>query len=199
MNEDYNINVMEAFFKGKLDNKILHKPKIIEIGYGKGIGYMHGTYSQYINRLSKQTAKGNGFIYIGKSINAEKEPISPDKDIFSIPETTDTFFIGDIPKILIMFYDMLNDTIIKLTWKDSNNDIILEQYYEIPSAHSMGYDWWNSYGVYFVGPEKLDEGNYKIEITSTSFGVEDKKKILNRSLKFTVIERPENNDNITKK
>ena len=83
---------------------------------------------------------------------------------------------------------------LKVIWKDSNDDTILEQYYNIPAAHSMNYDWWGSYGILFIGPEDLDEGNYMVEIISEEiisreYTISDKKdniKTFSASLEFSV-------------
>ena len=150
-------NTMKAFFEGRVRNNI-PESKLVELGHGKGIGHIHGSYNQYIKELSEQRIKGNGAISIGKSVI--------EKDVFSIPDPTDKFSVGDIPHILIMYDNIINDISLKVVWKDSNDDTILEQYYNLPSAHSMNYDWWKSYGILFIGPEDLDEGNYMVEITS---------------------------------
>lgn len=195
MTYDYkNANVMEALFSNKLDlSDISSKYKMVELGHGVGIGHIDGSYSQYIKALSEHAGKGNGIVYIGKSIEIDKDVLSDksekhknNKNKLFIQDPTDKFSPGDIPKILIMFYNILNQTNIKVLWKDSNNDIILEQYYEIPSAHSLNYDWWDQYTLYFIGPENLEEGNYKIDITSTTLGVEDKIITLTTSLEFFV-------------
>jgi hypothetical protein len=151
------INVMKAFFEGRVKNEI-PKHKVVELGHGKGIGHVQSSYNQYIKALSEQRIKGNGFISIGKSVI--------EKDIFSMPNPTDEFVIGDVPKLLITYGNIINDILLKVAWKDSNDDIILEEYYEIPSAYSMGNSWWDSYGVLFIGPEELEEGDYKVEIIS---------------------------------
>lgn len=148
---------MKLFFAGKVKIEAAES-KLVELGYGKGIGHKYGSYSQYVKKLSEQVIKGNGIISIGKSVI--------EKDIFSIPDPTDKFVVGDIPKLLIMYGNIINDISLKVMWKDSNNDTILEQYAEAPSAHSMGYYWWDSYGIYFIGPENLEEGDYKVEIIS---------------------------------
>lgn len=153
-------NIMKAFFKGKISINDLSRPtlKKVEIGYGKGIGNKYGTYNRYIEKLSEQITKGNGTIYIGKSII--------DKDTFSISNPTDKFTIGDVPHLLINYNNVIDDIFLKVIWKDSDDTSILEQYYEIPRAYSMGNSWWDYYGIYFIGPEDLEEGNYKVEITS---------------------------------
>lgn len=157
-------NIMKAFFKGKISINDLSRPtlKRVEIGHGKGIGYKYGTYSQYIEKLSEQVTKGNGIIYIGKSVT---ESIK-EKGTFSISNHTDKFTIGDVPHLLINYNNVIDDIFLKVIWKDSDDVSILEQYYEIPRAHSMGNSWWDYYGIYFIGPEDLEEGNYKVEIIS---------------------------------
>ncbi len=176
-------DTMGAFFSGKLKNEITNlkkEPQMVELGHGTGIGHKDGTYSEYVKNLREQASKGNGVIYIGKSINTEKTLSIPEND------QTDTFALGDLPKLLIMFYNVINPVQIKVTWKDSNNESILEQFYEVPSAYGMSYDWWDSYGTYFIGPDDLETGEYKIEITSKEFGIEDKTKVLKTSIKFSV-------------
>ena len=175
-------DIMSAFFSGKLKDEIANlskEPKMVELGHGSGIGHKDGTYSQYIKQLEQQRIKGNGTIYLGKAINTEK-------NILSIQDPTDEFATEDVPKLLIMFNTILNPIQIKVVWKDSDGEQILDQYYEIPSAHSMDYDWWDSYGVYFIGPENLEYGDYRIYITSKEFGIEDKAKVLSTSIEFSV-------------
>lgn len=179
-------NIMNDFFRGKINIEDLPnrpKPKKVELGYGKGIGHAHGSYSQYIKKLGEQAPKGNGIISIGKSII--------EKDTFSISDPTDKFALGDVPHILIMHYNTINPITIKVLWKDSEDEIISEQYYEISGAHSLNYDWWDSYGVYFIGPENLEEGDYEVEIVSTEFGRDDKTRTFAASLDFTVVELSE--------
>ena len=151
-----NTDTMKAFFKGRVRNDI-PEYKLVELGHGRGIGHVHGSYSQYTKKLSEQRTKGNGVISIGKSIK---------EDTFSIPDPTDKFTVRDVPHLLIMYNNIIDDISLKVIWKDSDNDTILEQYYNVPSPYSMGNYWWESYGIYFIGPEDLDEGNYRVEITS---------------------------------
>lgn len=49
-------------------------------------------------------------------------------------------------------------------------------------------DWWDSYSVYFIGPEELEEGDYNIEITSKEFDIEDKIKTLRALVEFSVVD-----------
>ncbi len=182
-------DTMKAFFSGKLNNEIAaREPKTVELGHGVGIGHKDGAYSQYVKALSERTTKGNGAVYLGKAIKEEQLELSTDKNILSIQDPTDEFAIGDVPKLLIMFNTLLNNIRLKVAWKDSDDDIILDQYYDIPTAYSMKYDWWDSYSVYFIGPEDLDEGNYSIEITSKEFGIEDKTKVLSTLVEFSVVD-----------
>lgn len=177
-------NVMEGFFSGKIkidDLSNQPKPKRVELGYGKGIGHRQGTYTQYIKKLGEQSSKGNGIISIGKSV-IEKD------NIFSMPDITDKFVEGDIPYILVMHYNIVNPMIIHVSWKNSEDEEISEQFYEIPAAHSLNYGWWDIYGTYFVGPENLEEGNYKVEIISTEYSRGNKAKTLATSLDFTIAE-----------
>jgi len=55
---------------------------------------------------------------------------------------------------------------VKAIWKDDSNNTILEQYYQIPLPYSMNYSWWDTYSTYFIGPDNLEEGDYKVEISS---------------------------------
>lgn len=179
--ENRETDTMSAFFRGKLTtNTIKSQPKMVELGHGKGVGHTDGSYDQYIKQLYEKSSKGNGLIYIGKTIDKEK---------MSIPDLNDKFKPAEIPKLLIMYYNILNRTHIKVEWKDMDNETILNQYYEIPSAHSMNYDWWDSYGVYFIGPEDLEEGNYKVDITSTELGAGDNRKVLKALINFSVVEQ----------
>jgi hypothetical protein len=142
-NRDYSFDIMENIFSGRIklnsgDSRT--SLKRVELGHGKGVGHANGSYGQYIERLSKQSSKGNGIISIGKSANI-------DKDVPSITDITDKFTVGDVPYILIMYYNIINPMKINVVWKDSEDDTISEQYYEIPSAYSMQYDWWDQYGI----------------------------------------------------
>lgn len=153
-------NIMKSFFSGKIEVKDLGpKYERVEIGHGIGIGHLDGSYSQYVKQLSERSKGGNGIIYLGKAI---KE----DKNTMSVINETEKFDTGDIPKLLVMFYNILNEITLKVEWKDTDNEVILEQYYQIPLAYSMNYNWWDIYSTYFIGPEDLEEGDYKVEITS---------------------------------
>lgn len=187
-NEYENTDIMSAFFKGKIsiDDISGPKSKMVELGKGNGIGHIHGSYSQYIKILRERVPKENGIISIGKSV-IEKD------NIFSMPDITDKFTVGDVPHILIMHYNIINPITVKVLWKNSEDEIISDQYYEICGAHSLNYDWWEQYGTYFIGPENLEEGNYNVEIISTEVGREDIIKNLVASLDFTVAE-PSNKD-----
>ncbi len=180
--DDRHTDIMSAFFNGKLREEITNlskEPKMVELGHGGGIGHKDGTYDQYVKQLRDQAKKGNGSIELGKAIKTEK-------DTLSIQDPTDKFSTDDVPKLLIMFNTILNPIQLQVIWKDSNNEKILDQYYEIPPAHGNDYDWWDSYGVWFIGPEELDEGDYKIEITSKEFGIEDKIKTSKALIEFSV-------------
>lgn len=180
--DDRHTDIMSAFFGGRLKDEIASlskEPKKVELGHGTGIGHKDGTYDQYMKQLREQRTKGNGTIYLGKAIKT-------DKNTLSIQDPTDKFSTENVPKLLIMFNTILNPIQIQVIWKDSNDDKILDQYYDIPPAHGNDYDWWDSYGVYFIGPEELEEGDYKIEITSKEFGIEDKTKTLSTSVEFSV-------------
>jgi hypothetical protein len=175
-------DTMSAFFSGKLKNDITSaskEPKMVELGHSVSIGHKYGTYNQYLKQLREQVTKGNGAIYLGKAVKT-------DENTLSIQDTTNKFSTEDVPKLLIMFNTILNPMRIQVVWEDSNGDKILDQYYEIPSAHSNNYDWWDSYGVLFIGPEDLKHGDYNIEITSKEFGMEDKVKVLSTSVEFSV-------------
>jgi hypothetical protein len=174
-----NKDIMRAFFSGKLKNDIedASKSKIVELGNSIGIGHKDGTYSQYIKQLEEQITKGNGVIYLGKSVKT-------DKNTLSIQDPTDNFSTKDVPKLILMFNTILNPIQIQVLWKDSKDSKILDQHYSIPSAHSNNYDWWDSFSVLFIGPENLERGSYKIDITS-----KDTTKVLSTSIEFSVTDQ----------
>jgi hypothetical protein len=183
MSYDRYTDIMSAFFSGKLKDEIVSAnkgTKKVELGHGTGIGYKDGTYDVYAKKLSENKIKGNGTIYIGKDINT-------DGDTLSIQCPTEKFSTEDVPKLLIMFNTILNPIQIRVVWKNSDDEIISDQYYEIPSAHSMNYDWWESYGVYFIGPEDLEEGYYNINIMSKELGLGDKIKTLSAYVELSVL------------
>lgn len=180
--------VMKSFFSGRIKYEA-PKPKLVELGDGKGIGHTRGSYSQYVEALREQAIKGNGIIYIGKSVITDKE-------VFSIPNPTDKFSVGDVPHILITYGNIINGIQLKVVWKDSNDETIVEQYYNIPDPYSVGSDWWDQYSVYFMGPEDLEEGDYRVdiiseEIISREHTIGEKKdniKTLSASLEFSVVD-----------
>lgn len=177
-----NTDIMSAFFSGRLKDEITSlskEHKMVELGHGTGIGHKDGTYDQYVKQLREQRLKGNGTIYLGKAIKT-------DEGTLSIQDPTDKFSTDDVPKLLIMFTTILNPIQIQVVWKYPNGDTILDQYYEIPSAHGNNYDWWDSYGTWFIGPEDIPYGDYEIEITSKEFGTGDKIKLLSTLLEFSV-------------
>lgn len=175
-------DIMNSFFKGKIKYQSPEsKYEKVEIGHGIGIGHTDGSYSIYIKQLSENSKDGNGFIYLGKSI---KE----DNNTMSIQDETEKFETGDIPKLLITFHDLLNDMTIKVEWKNMDDDIILDQYYQIPSPQNMNYSWWDKYSTYFIGPEDLEEGSYKIEITSKELTKGKRLTELFSTINFSVVD-----------
>lgn len=159
-------DVMKAMFSGKLKDMYSPKYKIVELGQGFGIG-QYGLYDKYIKKLSKQQSKGT--INIGKSIELKN-------NVPYLTDITDKLYLGDIPKILITLHNIINDVSIDTIWKTSNDSIILEQHYDIPSPYSMQYDWWDIYTVYFIGPENLKVGTYKVLILLDELSLENVKK-----------------------
>ena len=186
-NED-STEVMKSFFSGRIKYEA-PKSKLVELGDGKGIGHARGSYSQYVMALREQAPKGNGTISIGKSIVTDKE-------IFSTQNPTDKFSVGDVPHILITYGNIINGIQLKVIWKDSNDETILEQFYDIPVPYSVGSDWWDQYSVYFTGPEDIEEGDYRVdiiseEIISREHTIGEKKdniKTLSASLEFSVVD-----------
>lgn len=175
-NEDN--NTMKSFFRGNIKMENLDS-RIVEIGHGIGIGHIDGSYSRYVRQLSERSKDGNGIIYLGKAINE-------DKGTMSIMDPTEKFDIGNVPKLLVMFHNILNGMMLKVEWKNMEDDTILEQYYQIPSPHSMKYDWWDTYSTYFIGPENLEEGDYKVKITSNENTTSRQTKGLSTTVGFSV-------------
>ena len=174
-------NIMSAFFKGKIKVKDLSsKYERVEIGHGLGIGHSEGSYSKYISKLSERSKEGNGIIYLGKGIKTDNN------NVMSIVNATEKFNDGDVPKLLIMFYNIINGRTLKIEWKDMDDEVILEQYYHIPLPYSMNYNWWDTYSTYFIGPEDLEEGNYKVEITSKEISKGKQSRELSSIIEFSV-------------
>lgn len=175
-------NIMRAFFRGDIKkDDIGSNSRLVEVGHGAGIGHIGGSYGIYIRQLSKQSKEGNGTVYLGKEINEDKGTIS-------IIGATEKFDVGNIPKLLVMFHNVINGIMLKVEWKNNDNDTILEQYYQIPQAHSMKYDWWDTYSAYFIGPEDLEEGNYNAKITSRENAKSKKTGELSTTIEFSVVE-----------
>lgn len=173
-------NIMSAFFHGKIKAKdIGPKYERVEIGHGIGIGHRDGSYSQYVKQLSDHSVKGNGLIYLGKTI-------TEDKDTMSMSDETEKFDVGDIPKLLVTFHNVLNEITLKVEWKNMENETILEQYYTIPLAYTMDYNWWDQYSTYFIGPEDLEEGEYKVEISSKEITTSRRLTELSTVIEFKV-------------
>jgi hypothetical protein len=171
---------MNSFFKGKIKIKDLSpKYERAELGHGIGIGHRDGTYSQYIQQLSDWSKEGNGLIYLGKTI---KE----DKNTMSMTNETKEFNTEEIPKLLIMFRNLLNQMTLKVEWKNMDNDTILEQQYQVPVPYSMNYRWWDTYYTYFIGPGDLEEGNYKVGITSIETTKGKRVRELSSTIEFLV-------------
>lgn len=176
-------NIMKAFFRGNLKKEDLGpKSRLVEIGHGVGIGHIGGSYSTYIRQLSKQSKDGNGTIYLGKEINE-------DKGTMSIINATKNFDVGNVPKLLVMFHNVINGIMLKVEWKNMDNDTLLEQYYQIPQSHSMKYDWWDTYSTYFIGPEDLEEGNYNVKIASKEGSKSKKTCELSTIIEFSIKEK----------
>lgn len=148
-------NTMNQIFNSRVKvNKF--EPSLVERGYGVGIGHIGGSYALYMRQLRENASVDSGAVHIGKSINLNT------KTPTIINPTTD-FVIGEIPKVLIELNTFINELFVKATWQDKNSeDVILESFYNIPSPYGKDYDWWDLYSVYFIGPENLDEGEYKV-------------------------------------
>lgn len=174
-------NIMRSFFRGKIKMDTDSKSRLVEIGHGIGTGHIGGSYSTYIRQLSKQSKDGNGTIYLGKDINENTGTMS-------IIGATNKFDIGNIPKLLVMFHSIINAISLKVEWKNMDNDTILEQYYNIPQAHSMQYDWWDTYSAYFIGPEDLEEGEYSVKITSNENAKSKQTRELTTTVEFSIVE-----------
>ena len=173
-------NIMKAFFRGDIKMEGLgSKSRLVEIGHGMGIGHVDGSYSKYVRQLSEHSKEGNGIIYLGKAV-------SEDKGKMSIIDATEKFALGEIPKLLVMFHNIINGTMLKVEWKNMDNDVILEQYYQIPSPHSMQYNWWDTYSTYFIGPENLEEGDYNVKITSNEDTRSKQIRGLSTTIEFSV-------------
>jgi len=173
-----NDDIMKAFFNGDIKVENLGpKYERIEVGHGLGVGYSDGSYSQYVKQL--RSRQGNCLIYIGKGIKT-------DNDVMSILNETEEFNEGEIPKLLITLHNIINEKIIKVEWKNMDNEIILEQRYQTPLPYAMNYSWWDTYGVYFIGPDNLEEGDYKIDIKLREIVRERKLEELSPTIQFSV-------------
>lgn len=173
-------NIMKSFFRGDIKIEDLgQKSRPVEIGHGIGIGHADGSYSKFVRQLSERSKEGNGIIYLGKAVNE-------DKGKMSIMDATEKFDSGDIPKLLVMFHNIINGIMLKVEWNNMENDVILEQYYRIPSPHSMQYNWWDTYSTYFIGPENLEEGDYNVKITSNEDTRSKQIRGLSTTIEFSV-------------
>lgn len=174
----YNNNdIMKEVFGGraKADKRELN---LVDQGHGIGIGRVGGSYDLYVRQLRKNTNKENGVIYIGKDIDTSTN--TP-----SIINSTIEFTVGDIPKLLIVFHSLINELRIKTTWQEKGSyDIILESFYKIPSPYNASYDWWDLYSVYFIGPEKLEEGEYQVVLEAADI----KRNNMSSTVEFTIID-----------
>lgn len=180
-------DIMSAFFGGRINinDEDSTEQKVVEVGHGTGIGHKDGSYQKYVKQLSERKGEANIIIYLGKAINTNE-------NILSIVDGTDKFTTKDIPKLLIMYHDVINKTFVKVAWKNESDDIILEQYYEIPAPQTMKYTWWDTYSAYFIGPENLDEGKYNIEITSTDItNISQKQRESTCIMDFVMIDPPD--------
>lgn len=170
--------VMSRFFRGKL--KINTDYMIGEYGHGMGIGNKYDSYEIYKKKLSEKVNQENGKTYIGKDINMGPNSLS-------IVDPATEFAIGETPKVLIMFYNILYGISIRSLWKDDRENIVLGQLYDIPSPYSMQYSWWDIYGAYFIGPEDLEEGNYKVQLVSYENGIKNIRRIMSSNIEFSVL------------
>ena len=176
--ENEDDNIMKAFFNGDIKVENLGpKYERIEVGHGLGVGHPNGSYSQYIKQL--RSRPGNCLIYTGKSVKI-------DNDVMSILDETEEFKEGEIPKLLITFYNILNEKTIKVEWKNMENDVILKQRYITPIPYAMNYSWWDTYGVYFIGPDNLEEGDYKIDITLREIVRDRKLEEMSPTIQFLI-------------
>lgn len=182
-------NVMDAILKGRINlSEEIKKsePKKVELGYGKGIGHTSGTYEDYIKQLEDANkSQDNGAVFIGKNVTETDNK-------YSVINFTDEFTIGDLPHVLVTYKNIINGMTLKAEWLDDNNDVILEQFYEIPPPHSLQYAWWDLYGIFFMGPEKLEEGKYSVKLSSREFGVKGNiKQITSCQIDFTMATKKE--------
>lgn len=168
-------NTMNQIFSGRVKvNKF--EPSLVDQGYGVGVGHIGGSYASYVRQLRKNVNIDSCAVHIGKNIDLNaKVPI--------IINPTTEFVSGDIPKVLVELHTFINGLFVKTAWQDKNSeDIILESFYNIPSPYDKNYDWWDLYSVYFIGPENLDEGEYKVMLEAEDI----KRNKLISTLEFSV-------------
>jgi hypothetical protein len=191
-----NYDIMSAMFSGKIKLESQEEKYInAELGHGIGIGNSAGSYNSYIQRLRQQVAQ-NPSIYIGKNIlvNGDKISIDDSSQEFSLEKMKEGS--KQIPVVLVMYYNLLNETTIKLAWKNLQGEILSHSFYNIQRASDVGYRWWDMSGAYFYAPENLSVGDYQVDIslvekkplTSADGSRQATQVVSNYAVDFSVVE-----------
>ena len=179
-------NDMEKFFSNDVDiNKLHPEPINVELGNGKGIGNITGTFSLFYNSKRNMRHFENTLISIGSNIVR----MDTGELMVSGQKEDNVYSAGDVPVIALKLFNIINPISIVASWKDTNaiSDFI-PSYYLVPSPIGIGYRWWDIYDVYFYTPDSIvsNEGNYSAKLLVKDIGRNGIMSVLESSIDFSI-------------
>ena len=179
-------NDMEKFFSNDIDINELHPESInVELGNGKGIGNIAGTFSLFYNNKRNMRHFENTLVSIGNNIVR----MDTGELMVSGQKEDDIYSAEDVPVIALKFSNIINPVSIVASWENNNamSDFI-PSYYLIPSPIGAGYRWWDIYDVYFYVPDSIvsNEGNYSVKLLVKDIGRNSIINVLESSIDFSI-------------
>lgn len=165
-------DTMKNFFSGKLKEEIDFINKKLEYD-NTGLliemkGKEHGSYQLF---SAIQNEEKNTFKTLLTDVTTDT---SINVDTTNI-KTKTIFKIGEIPKLLITYQNIMNAKELLINWnyspisnrpyeKSTEYRKIYTGFYIIPPARDSGYHWFEQYAIEFNGPIIEAKGTYNIEI-----------------------------------
>lgn len=179
-------NDMEKFFSNDIDINELHSEPInIELGNGKGIGNLTGTFSLFYNNKGNMRHFENTLMSVGSNIVR----MDTGELMVSGQKENNIYSARDVPVIALKFFNIINTVSIVASWESTNTmSDFIPSYYLIPSPIGAGYRWWDIYDVYFYAPDSIvsNEGNYSVKLLVKDIGRNGIINVLESSAAFSV-------------
>ena len=179
-------NDMEKFFSNDVDIDKLHpEPINVELGNGKGICNITGTFSLFYNNKRNMRHFENTLVSIGSNIVR----IDTGELMISGQKEDNIYSAEDVPIIALKLFNIINPVSIVASWK--NTDVMsdfIPSYYLTPSPIGAGYRWWDIYDVYFYIPDSItsSEGSYSVKLLVKDIGRSSIINTLESSIDFSI-------------